>query len=149
MWPQMQHKFRYIFFDMDTDITFRWIEGWNATPEEWERIEKILTARGWMVLNPNTSRILVAEQDEMLAGFVILQMVAHTEPLFVAPKFRGTELAAELSDRLIQFMHDCKARGWMAIASNSIVAAECERKGMKRVTLPVYAYVEDPNVRIN
>src|ERR1700688_2845981 len=74
-------SFRY----MDKDITFRWIDGWNATPEEWERIEEILVARGWMVLNPNTSRILVAEKGDVLAGFAILQLVPHVEPLFVAP----------------------------------------------------------------
>lgn len=127
---------------MENEITFRWINGFEASQEDWDRIENIMLARGWMKLNPNTSRILVAEKDGAIAGFVCLQLVPHVEPLFVAPSFRGTGLAETLSDKLIAFMHESAARGWMAVASDSTVAKLCEKQGMHKIESPVYVYVE-------
>ena len=126
---------------MSEEIIFSWVD-WASSKEDWEMVDTVIASRGWMHLNPHFSRVLIAKQGKKLAGFVVLQMVPHTEPLFVAPDFRGTGLAATLSDKMIAFMRESKARGWMAIASNSLIAAECERQGMKRVMLPVYAFVE-------
>ena len=125
---------------MDQDFTYRWID-WSSSPQDWERIDEVIAKRGWMKLSPYFSRILIAEDGDRLAGIAVLQMIPHTEPLFVAPEYRGTGLAGELSDQLIGFMHETSARGWMAVASNDIVAKECERQGMIQVKLPVYAYV--------
>ena len=124
---------------MNNEITFRWIDGPAATDEDWDKIEAILAARGWMSLNQNTSRILVAEtSDGKIAGFSCLQLVPHAEPLFVAPSQRGTGLAEELTERMYAFLAEVNVRGFVAIAESRFAEELCERHGMKKVACPVY-----------
>lgn len=124
---------------MSDDTRFRWINGTDATAEDWDRIEGILAARGWMSLNRPTSRILVAEDaDGALLGFVVLQFIPHTEPLWVAPSQRGTGLAEQLADKIIEFMVEIGARGWVAVADSPVAAQLCEKVGMTKLESPVY-----------
>lgn len=124
---------------MGNKITYRWLDGPTATEEEWNRFEDILVARGWMSLNRPTSRVLVAEDEHGdLAGFIVMQLVPHTEPLWVRPSQRGGEVANELADRMLRFMMDIQARGWMLVASSDTIAKMAEARGMVRETLPVY-----------
>lgn len=128
---------------MSDEVKFRWIDGPTATQEDWERIDAILATRGWMALNRLTSRILVAERDGALDGFIVLQMVAHTEPLWVAPSSRATGLAEELSRRMFQFMHEVDARGFVVVAESRFAEVLCEAYKMKRVASPVYVWLQD------
>jgi len=122
-----------------SEVNYRWIDGPTATDEEWNRFEDILVARGWMSLNRPTSRVLVAEDEHNeLLGFIVMQLVPHTEPLWVRPSQRGTEVANELADRMLSFMIEIQARGWMLVASNDIIAKMAEARGMVRETQPVY-----------
>jgi hypothetical protein len=122
-----------------SDPTYRWVDGPTATDEEWDKIEGILASRGWMSLNRPTTRILVADDaDGSLLGFICLQMVPHTEPLFVRPSQRGTGLAETLADKMLEFMLSIQARGWMVVADNPIAAELCESRGMVKVESPVY-----------
>jgi len=121
------------------EVSYRWIDGPTATEDEWNRFEDILVARGWMSLNRPTSRVLVAEDEHGdLMGFIVMQLVPHTEPLWVRPSTRGSEVANELADRMLAFMMEIQARGWMLVASNDIIAEMAEKRGMVRETLPVY-----------
>jgi hypothetical protein len=122
-------------------ITYRWIDGPTAADADWQRVDDVLVVRGWMALNRELTRILVAEDEGVLAGFAILQLIPHVEPLWVAPSKRGTEVASTLADKMIEYMVEAKARGWIAVASNSQVAKMCEEHGMTRVDKPVYVKV--------
>ena|ERR1035437_8347136 len=122
-------------------IEYRWVDGPTATAEDWDRVESILAARGWMSLNRATSRILIAEApgpDGRLLAFVVFQLIPHLEPLWIAPSVRGTGLAEELSDRIIRFMVENGARGWISVADSPFAEKLCEREGMVRVSSPVY-----------
>jgi hypothetical protein len=122
-----------------SEPTYRWIDGPTASEEEWNRFEDILVARGWMSLNRPTSRVLVAEDEYGdLLGFIVMQLVPHTEPLWVRPSKRGGEIANELADRMLTFMMEIQARGWMLVASNDVIAKMAEERGMVRETSPVY-----------
>jgi hypothetical protein len=121
------------------DVRYRWVNGVDATAEEWDRIDQILCVRGWMSLNRKTSLILIAEDSEgILVGLFVLQWIPHTEPLWVLPSRRGGEIANELADRMQQFLTNEKARGWMLQADNPIVEKMAEARGMIRVESPVY-----------
>ncbi len=127
---------------MTPDVQFRWVKGWEATDDEWNRVESIVEARGWMTLNKNTTRILLAETAVgVLAGFLVLQAVPHAEPMFVAPSFRGSGVAEELSERMQAFMAEVKIRGWMVVAETPFAEKLCEAGGMTRVDKPVYVKV--------
>jgi len=123
-------------------MNLRWINGALISEEEWtretEEIERILVVRGWASLNKNTSRVLVAEDDGGLKGFYVLQMFPHVEPLWVAPSQRGTTLANDLADTMLEFLISVRARGWMLIAENSLVERMALERGMKKLEYPVY-----------
>lgn len=125
---------------MDEKVSYRWMNGWEASDAEWERIESILAARGWMSLNRNSSRILVAEdwKTAELIGFLCLQMVPHTEPLYVRPSARATGVAEELANRMVEFLTEVHARGWFVVADSEHARKLCEERGMKRIENPVY-----------
>jgi GNAT superfamily N-acetyltransferase len=120
-------------------IEYRWIEGENATDEDWERVEGILAARGWMSLNRSgLTRIRVAEEDGKLAGFYCLQMSPHAEPLYVAPAYRATGVADALADDMLLFLTQVHARGWFIVADSKFAEQMCEARGMRKLESPVY-----------
>jgi hypothetical protein len=129
---------------MDEDIKFEWIDGPDsqgprpATHEEWDAIDEVCAARGWMSLNRTLTRILVAKREDAIVGFIVLQLVPHSEPLYVAPSERGTDLAASLADQMVEFLLSVKARGWMVVADNPHAKKLCEDRGMTKVKSPVF-----------
>src|SRR5260370_24870517 len=95
---------------MTKDITYRWLDGVTATPEEWDRIDDYLAKKGWMSLNKELSRVRIAEKDGVIIGFSALQMTPYCGPLFVEKSPRGTGVAEQLADDTIQFLVDLNAR---------------------------------------
>jgi hypothetical protein len=126
------------------DIKFEWIDGPDsrgprpATHEEWDAIDEVCAARGWMSLNRTLTRVLVATRDGKIVGFHVMQLVPHTEPLYVYVAERGTDLAARLADQMVEFMLSVKARGWLVIADSPHAKKMCEERGMMKVKSPVY-----------
>lgn len=120
-------------------ITYRWLTG----PEACEWLNDTILARGWAELNPNTAMALCAFDGPKIVGFYVIQLFPHAEPMFVAPEFRGTGLADELADQMQKYLQEVRVRGCMIVADNPVVARMCEKRGMKRVTSPVYLRVED------
>lgn len=119
-------------------ITKRWIDGVSASKEEWERIDKFLESRGWMSLNRETSRIWVAEEDEKIVGFFVLQWTPQAGPMYVIPSKRGSGLADELADDMLSYLIGAEARGWFIVADSPHVPAMCEARGMRKISAPVY-----------
>lgn len=127
-------------------IRYRWIDGPALTPEQWkaetETIERVLAARGWMSLNQMTSRVLVAEGESgELIGFFCLQLIPHVEPMFVVPSMRASDVAETLADKMLEFMQQAQARGWMLCTDNPLVARMAEARGMEQVKAKVFAKV--------
>jgi hypothetical protein len=121
-----------------SEPTYRWIDGPTATEAEWDEIELVLAARGWMSLNRPTSRILLCEVDGKLGGFFVFQLIPHAGPFYVRPTLRGTEVAQELASRMSQFFAETNARGVIIVADNPVSAKMCEERHMLRVPSPVY-----------
>lgn len=121
-----------------TDINFRWLDG-----DDLKTLAPIIEERGWMPLNLNTSRALCAFDNRTghLVGFVALQLVPHTEPLWVSKMYRGTGLAENLADRIVEFLRATNARGFMVVADDPASVRLCEAVGMKRVESPVYVSI--------
>lgn len=117
-------------------ITYTWIDGGALIA-----LEPILAANGWTSLNGKTARALVAHDGTKLAGFHILQMLPHAEPLYVAPEYRGTGVALELAARMDVFLEDISCRAFMVVADTPEAVHLCEAHGMKLITSPVYLKV--------
>lgn len=119
-------------------IEKRWLQG-----EDLKVLAPVIHARGWGPFNPYLTRALCAfekqgDGTEALVGFVVLQMIPHTEPLYVDPEHRGTGLAEELSEEIVAFLRENQVRGWIAIAESPHSAILCEKNGMNLVPFPVY-----------
>lgn len=123
---------------MESEITKRWIDGPTATQAEWDAIDAILAARGWMSLSRECSRIRVAERNGKIIAFFVAQMVPYCGPVYVAPSERGTGLAGELGDEMFDFLNKTGARGWLIVAENPHVPAMCEARNMRKLHFPVY-----------
>jgi hypothetical protein len=125
--------------DATATVTYRWVDGITASPAEWDRIESLLAARGFMSLNrQSTIRILIAEVDGALVGFNVLQFIPHVGPQFVIPSQRGTGISDELADRMLEFLVEHEARGWVVVADNPISARLCRSRGMAQIQSPVF-----------
>lgn len=122
-----------------SEVTYRWVDGPDATDQDWDRIDRILEARGWASLNRPTTRILIAEDDKgELAGLIVLQLFPHAEPLWVRPSMRGSGIAETLADKMMDFLREIKVRGFIVMADNPLAAKLCEEHGMVKVESPVY-----------
>lgn len=121
-----------------SDVTYRWIDGPTCSDADWERIDSILATRGWMSLARSTSKILVAEHGDKLLGFSVLQMTPQVGPLFVAPSARGSGVAEDLSDQMLDFLVSIQARGWFVVADSPFVSKICDERGMTKLQSPVY-----------
>jgi GNAT superfamily N-acetyltransferase len=129
---------------MADDVTYEWVDGPDsggphpATREEWEAIDARLVESGWMSLNRTLTRVLLAKRDREIVGFHVMQLLPHAEPLYVAPTERGTKLASELADRMVEFLKASNARGWMVLAGNAHTEKLCRERGMKKIASSVY-----------
>lgn len=122
-----------------SEISYRIVDGASMPDAEWSAVEAVLAARGWMSLNRMTTPVIaLAERGGMIVGFLVLQLIPHTEPLYVAPDERGTEVAGTLADMMLGFLQRNQARGWMVIAENVHAERLCEARGMVKVMHPVY-----------
>ena len=131
-----------------SDVTFRWVdvhatardtEAFRRMEEDFERIEAILSVRGWASLNRATSRVLIAEDAQgAIVAFIVFQMVPYTGPLFVAPSRRGSGVAEEMCDRMFQWLGEMQVRGWIATAESAHAAEIMEKYGMKKMDAPLY-----------
>jgi len=127
---------------MSDEITYRWINGHDASDEDWSRIEEVGAARGWMQLTrESTLRVRLAECNGELVGYVPVQLIPHTEPLWVHRSMRGRGVAERLADDMIGWLNEIQARGWMVVAEHPVARQLCEREGMHEVKSPVYVYV--------
>jgi hypothetical protein len=129
-----------------SEVRYRWIDGPKISETEWlkemERIDAIMAARGWMTLGQATSVIRVAEDAQgKLLGFLVLQLIPHTEPIWTAPAARGTSVAEHLISDMIRFMGEAQIRGFMVVADNPLVVSHCRAYGMKEVESPVFVRV--------
>lgn len=116
------------------DITYEWLDG-----DRLAILDPIFFANNWTPLNHLTSRALVARTESgTIAGFHVIQLFPHAEPLWVSPEFRNHGVADFLIDCVVAFLNSVNARGFMVIADTPSVAKRCESIGMRRVDSPVY-----------
>ena len=124
---------------MSDEVTYRDTDGLSATQAEWDAIEHILATRGWASLNRQTTPcISLAEAPNEIAGFFVAQFVPHAGPMWVRPKYRGTDVPQQLATHMYQLLTG--ARAVVVVADNPAVIKLCEAMKMKRVESPVYVF---------
>lgn len=122
-------------------VTLKWLEG-----DDLDQLEPIMRQRGWMALNKQTSRALAAFDDTgKLIGFSVLQLVPHTEPLYVDKEWRGSHLAEELSDQMVAFLGSIDARGFVFMSGNPFTEKIAARYNMKKIDTSLLVKINEGN----
>lgn len=129
-----------------TDVRFEWVDGPDmpnahrpATDAEWNKIDDLLAAQGWMSLNRVLTRVLVGwDADGNIVALSTVQMLPNVGPIWVDKSLRGAGVADVIVDETLKFLLEAKARGWIVIADSPHTAKVAEAKGMTKLESPVY-----------
>lgn len=115
-----------------------WIYGADMTDAQWALLNAELGKRGWGPFVRETTRIFFCQDESnTLAGFGVVQFIAHAEPIWVAPEHRGTGLAEEIASEVVGFLDEAQV-GFVATVDNPYSRKLCESHGMKLLDKPVY-----------
>lgn len=120
-------------------ITYKWLKG-----EELAAVESTIAERGWMSLNPATSRVVAAEENSKLIGFFVFQVVPHTGPIYVNEAYRGHGVAERMTEMMIEFLRSVNCRGFIALPENKHSEALCKSYGLVKLDYPVYMSIGVP-----
>jgi hypothetical protein len=96
------------------------------------QLEPILHEQGMTINYPHLAMAKVAYDGEKIVGYAVFQMVAHTEPLWVAPEYRGGELTHKLADSVAEFARQAAGK-FVCVASSPFVEELCREQHMEIV----------------
>lgn len=111
----------------------KWIQGQELI----SLLSSIIEQQKWSPL-PDSAMGIVAFDENGVAGFHILQLRPHPEPLWVRPDMEGTGLSGDLAGAMAQFLHDTNTGGFICVADTPEAEKLCKSFGMTKVTSPVY-----------
>jgi hypothetical protein len=118
-------------------VELRWLDGEDAI----RILQPIIVEHGWTPLNASTCRAIAAFDEEVLIGFLVLQLFPLLGPMYVDQPQRDGKVSQALSEEMHKFLHDIEARGVMAVCDSPVSEKLCKKRGMKKVDVPVYLSV--------
>ncbi len=114
------------------EITYRWLK-----KEEWGRIAGIFHEHGVEPPSEDISIVAVAEENGQIVGLLPLQLVAHAEPLWIAPGHEG-----KVSWKRLLAMIDAGVNKtvtqYYVFAPDSRIARMCELVGLDRLPWTIF-----------
>lgn len=119
-----------------TGLEFRWLQG-----DDLDQLEPTIRARGWVPLNKAMSRVLAVYDGERIVGWIAFNMIPHVEPLFIEPEYRGSGIAEQLAEGMVNWLYAVEAPAAYIVADSPASQRLAEAHGMERVTSPVYRIV--------
>jgi hypothetical protein len=119
-------------------MTKTWLFGTDIPPDKWSQIDEILATHGWSSLNPETTLMLLIEDEKGIVGFMVSQFHPLVGPAYVRPSSRGSDLQNSMAKEMIKKLEELQARGWLVVADNRHTAQLCREHGMTEVTDPVF-----------
>lgn len=120
--------------EMSTEREIK-IEYGFVSPEDYPILEPIFKAYGGQVPDPTISRIAIASFNGEIIGFYCLQLIAHAEPMWIKPEFRGSRVNIKLAKMIDDLREDKKT---YIVCDNDESESLCMAAGMKRVLKPVF-----------
>jgi hypothetical protein len=104
-------------------------------PEEWGRLRPLFAFLDWYLPDSIAATASVAEANNRIVGFHVNQLVAHSEPHWQDPEFRGRVDFLRLH-QLIEpqdVSHSLCAPGLMLVAGNATIERMAELAGYTKV----------------
>lgn len=99
--------------------------------DDWGRLVSVFEQNKTVTPDPDLARILVAEEDAKITGFIVIQLVPHLEPIYVAPEQRGTDTWSQLAEAAVAFMP--LGSEFYAFAPRPAIEHMAERVGMVKL----------------
>lgn len=125
------------------EYTYKWLD-----PEDYNQIAPFFNAENCPVPDPNFSRVLAAfAPSGELAGFIVLQLVAHAEPIYVAPEHRQSGLGTILTQAMDGYAATVGVAGLYTQPTNTAASRLCEKVGFTEAEYPLWVKVYDSNFR--
>lgn len=96
-------------------------------PNEYHLLEEIFKEYQGDLPSPNLSKIAIAEDENGIAGFFVLQLIPHCEPMWIRPDKQGSMLWFNLFCTLLPLM---KEKGAICLEGNEVSAKIALSMGM-------------------
>lgn len=116
----------------------------SLDPEEFYLIDRFYAGCAVPRPDPNFSRIFAAIDDNhQVVGFVVLQLVAHAEPIYVDPAYRGSRVWVHLTAMLAAYCELHQIAGVYTQPTSDATRKICERMGWSEMDYPLYVRIFD------
>lgn len=103
---------------------------------EWSRLAPVFTAQGSQMPDPRTAWIEVAEKDDRIVGFVVMQCVWHMEPVWIDSDEREARHA--LSRLVHSAEHRLGDRPYYAFSEDEHVSGLCKAFGLEPLEYQIF-----------
>lgn len=107
--------------------------------EEWPKLAPIFSEYGVDTPNSALARAVVAEDDDRIVGFLVLQPWLHAEPIWIDEQYRTRVRWSSLAEKMGEMLSAAKCNVYVFAQENTEVMAE--RAGFKK--LPVSVWVKE------
>lgn len=102
---------------------------------EFPKLESLFADNGVALPNPDFSEIIVAEDQNEIVGFLVAQLVLHTEPVWIKPEHRGKGLWRDLHLMAQKSIGD---QEYFAFAPDDRISHMAESVGLKKMPWSVF-----------
>jgi ribosomal protein S18 acetylase RimI-like enzyme len=112
------------------------------SPEEYYLIEHIFEAENVPPPDPQWSKIIVALTPEgAVAGMICMQLIAHAEPIVVAPGFQGLGLGETLARMMDAYAEELQVAGLYTQPTNAASRGLAQKVGFQPAPFPLYVKI--------
>lgn len=113
--------------------------------DQWEKLIPIFEEQGWFFPHPGLAEAsVVHDENGNIVAFLCLQLVAHAEPMWVAPEWRGKvdfiEMVKVLGGWVQKSMGEnpLVGKGFLILATNPAIEKVARMAGLTEVPGKVF-----------
>jgi hypothetical protein len=109
-------------------------------PERYSELEPIFEEYGGTLPNPDTSYVIVAEEDGEILAFWVVQAQVHIEPFWVSPAARGRSglFAKQMIPHILAALKADGAEEFFAFAPDDAIFDYLARLGLEPLPWVVF-----------
>lgn len=130
-------------------------------PDEYHLLDRFYTDPGCIRLDPGFSRVFAAIEDDpgtldsalippsppRVVAFIVLQLVAHAEPIYVEPAYRAAGVWQFLAAMLEAYCLGSGVGGVYTQPTTDKTRHMCEEMGWVEMEHPLYLRIFDPVIK--
>jgi len=129
---------------MNDNITVRFLD-----PSEYPLIDRFFDEEGVPRLDPAWSKVVAAFDTSIgqVVGIMVLQLVAHAEPIIIDPAYRGEGIWRPMAEMMDGYAEFVCIPGLYTQPTNPAAHAICEKMGFEEREYPLFCKIYDKNIK--